>query len=65
MLDKSNWPWPLKYHAVSRLCVRGNHRGDISLTERSVSLLRRRAPGLTQLGDCFTWSLQATGAGPR
>ena len=50
---------------VCRFCVRGNHRGDISLTERSVSLLRRRAPGLTQLGDCFTWSLSGAGSAPR
>ena len=50
---------------VCRFCVRGNHRGDISLTERSVSLLRRRAPGLTQLGDCFTWSLSGAGTAPR
>ena len=40
-----------------RLCIRGNHRGDISLTERSVSLVRRRCPDLVQLGDCFTWSM--------
>ena len=45
----------------SRLCVRGNHRGDISLTERSVSLLRRRCPHLVQLGDCFTWTMSGAG----
>ena len=32
-----------------RLCIRGSHRGDISLTERSVALLRRRCPRLTQV----------------
>ena len=41
----------------SRFCIRGNHRGDISLTERSVSLLKQRCSNLVQLGDCFTWSL--------
>ena len=46
---------------IRRFCVKGSHRGDISLTEASVARLRRRCGGLVELGDCFTWSLQGTG----
>jgi len=49
--------YPQCLSKMTRLCIRGNHRGDISLTERSVSLVRRRCPDLVQLGDCFTWSM--------
>ena len=42
---------------LTSLAIRGDHRGDVSLTERSVEALRTRAPGLA-LGDTFSWSLQ-------
>ena len=43
-----------------RLCIRGGHRGDVALTERSVTMINTRCPLLTQLGDCFTWSLSGS-----
>ena len=47
-------------HSLTKLInlsVRGGHKGDVALTERSVVMINRRCSLLTQLGDCFTWSL--------
>jgi len=48
---------PHSMENLEKLCIRGSHRGDVSLTERGVSIINTRCPQLTQLGDCFTWSL--------
>jgi len=42
---------------LEKLSIRGGHRGDVTLTERSLVLLNTRCALLTQLGDFFTWSL--------
>jgi len=44
---------------VVRLTVRGAHRGDVALTETTVSALNARCLHLKWLGDCFTWSLKS------
>jgi len=48
---------PTSLAKIVKLCIRGGHKGDVALTERSVALIKTRCPLLTQLGDCFTWSL--------
>lgn len=48
-----------------KLCIRGSHRGDVALTERSVSMINTRCSLLTQLGDCFTWSLYGSSSSYR
>ena len=52
---------PAALDRLTRLTIRGSHRGDIALTQRSVQAVRARAAGLQQLGDCYTWSLGGTG----
>jgi len=47
---------------VTKVNIKGGHRGDVDLTERSVLMLHKRCSLLTQLGDCFTWSLYGDGS---
>ena len=47
---------------VTKVNIKGGHKGDVALTERSVLMLHKRCSLLTQLGDCFTWSLYGDGS---
>jgi hypothetical protein len=49
---------PACLRRLNRFCVRGTHRGDIKLTERSVAALRMRSEQLDHVGDCYTWDLR-------
>jgi len=56
---------PQSMTKLVKLCIRGGHRGDVSLTERSVDMINSRCRNLIQLGDCFTWSLYGTSGSGR